>query len=492
MVGLSSKFKYYLYISIVLLIVSLFMNKLLLDDNLDTLFAIILAVIGISIAVINLKAGVIFALLLHSTGPFLGRITYYVTRVDPHPNLLSAIPPFLYFILLAIFIVKRLISERKIIESSLDLFVSIYLGFIVLQVFNPNQLPIFGVHALKYVGAPLCLYFLAKEFSSKRNLRTLLTIFALYGAVSILYGLYQHFYGYLPFEEIYVLEQRSAVWFDPMVGFLSPRGYYKIFSFAGMNYDFFYPLIMFGVIFISLKLTDRKMKRLQLLYLTLLVILLLFELERAPLMMFLVGSIVVLSLSGVCRKSIRNMLIPILLLLVMWIVFQYYAPELAQLGGERVIRFSELSHPWKSRTVVARFHLHWQPVFKRMLLHPFGTGTGSYTGTYTMKKIGLYGSQRAPHNMYLHILGELGIPGLILFLLISIGTFKCGLSYSIKSRDAFLQSLSIGILGAAVSVFAIGIVNLPHIYTSGPIFWLLVGLLPNFTGIPASSDKGLI
>jgi len=491
MAALSSRFKYYLYISIILLIISLLINKLLLDENLDALFAIILGVIGILIAVINLKTGVIFTLLLHLTSPFLGRIIYYAIRVEPHPNLLSATAPFLYFVLLVIFIVKRLASERKIIESSLDLFVSVYLGLIVLQVFNPNQLPIFGVHALKYVGAPICLYFLAKEFSSKRNLSTLLTAFALYGAVSILYGLYQHFHGYLPFEKIFVLEQGSRVWFDPTVGFLSPRGYYKIFSFAAHNYDFFYPLSIFGVIFVSLKLTDRKMKRLRLLYLILLFILLLFELERGPAMMFLVGSIAVVSLSGASRESIRNMLIPILLLLVMWIIFQYYTPELAQLGGERVIRFSELSHPWKARTVVARYDLHWQHVFKQALSHPFGTGTGSYTDTYVIRESGLYGRQRAPHNMYLHILVELGIPGFLLFLLISICTFKCGLSYSIKGKDAFLRSLSTGILGAAVGMFAIGIVNIAHIYASGHIFWLLVGLLPNFASVPVSSDEGL-
>ena len=129
--------------------------------------------------------------------------------------------------------------------------------------------------------------------------------------------------------------------------------------------------------------------------------------------------------------------------------------------------FQTESHRWEQYAVVA------QMVYE----NPFtGIGFGrytSYSGTYYSEKILSYLSRTA-ENMYLMILGETGILGLITFLLVLYFTFK-KLFVALRStneRDLVISLIS-SLFGAFVSMWTWDGLNQP---TFRITFWFIIGI----------------
>lgn len=119
----------------------------------------------------------------------------------------------------------------------------------------------------------------------------------------------------------------------------------------------------------------------------------------------------------------------------------------------------------------------WTQTLPLSLHRPWGWGAASFTAVDGLYAKGRY---RAPHNMFLQALIELGFEGLLLFLIIIGSTFRI-LSRGARidpqgepntdalERSAFARALMVGLCGACVSGFF-----LSELYSQ--VLWVLVAL----------------
>jgi O-antigen ligase len=78
------------------------------------------------------------------------------------------------------------------------------------------------------------------------------------------------------------------------------------------------------------------------------------------------------------------------------------------------------------------------------------------------------------HNMYLKVLFEAGLPGLIGVLVIQLATFRCAFRLVIHTRDTALYPVAVGLTGAAAGAWFFALFGpiLFHRY-----FWLPIGMI---------------
>jgi O-antigen ligase len=123
-----------------------------------------------------------------------------------------------------------------------------------------------------------------------------------------------------------------------------------------------------------------------------------------------------------------------------------------------------------------RFRL-WDAAISMIQAHPFaGVGYGSFEPRVLHYYPGseLYD----PHNSYLLIASEMGIPALLIFLWILAGVFWAAWFIYRKTDDAFVKALALGFLGGFFSLLMSNIYG--SRFNSGEIsyyFWILAALM---------------
>lgn len=102
----------------------------------------------------------------------------------------------------------------------------------------------------------------------------------------------------------------------------------------------------------------------------------------------------------------------------------------------------------------------------------FGVGLWNYQ----FHTFGGFQYWHAVHNMFLRLGSELGIPGLILFLMILFNSFKNCLT-GLKFKDTFLNHIALGIMGGQLAFIIAAMFNpqFQH-YRHKFLFWFLIGL----------------
>jgi hypothetical protein len=474
----------------------LFTYKAANEDNPYTLSALLFSFLGIVVICFNIKYGFLFVLLFHLFCPFIERIIFYYYPEMPFPNYLGISANFLTFFLIVRLFISKILSKERLFTNSLDRWVFLYILLIIFQVFNPNSSVIIGVYGLRSIILVVAIYFCSEKiFTDEKDIRLFLRVFTIYGICALSYGFYQHFFGLTVFENVWIegTNATSAVWFDQESTVWSPRGYYKIFSFTGGNYEFFYPLSILSIFLIALRRYIKGMDRLFMhLFLVLYFGLLVLELERAPIAMTIIGLIIVFILQPRLELILKRLALAVPVLCCLFILFLLSATKLKPLESSRVTRFAELSNPLEAETIISRMDRHWKPMLKVVGKNLFGMGTGTATYTRVMERRGLYGATTAPHSIYLYVLYEQGIIGLIIFLVIIIKVIGSGVNFIFNTSDRFLRMAAKAALGIVIALLANGIVNMgPFLATSGTLFWLCAGLIPRLKNVELQAAKAL-
>jgi len=128
----------------------------------------------------------------------------------------------------------------------------------------------------------------------------------------------------------------------------------------------------------------------------------------------------------------------------------------------------------------------WQMLKGRFLS---GAGLAGYQETFApfhkTKYIEIY---LYPHNLFLNFLSEIGLGGLIVFLLITIKFFKD----SVKKFLATRQPLFITLSAVMITIIVHGLVDVPYFKNDLAIlFWLIIGLsIFNFQKLPRHRTSG--
>ena len=160
---------------------------------------------------------------------------------------------------------------------------------------------------------------------------------------------------------------------------------------------------------------------------------LLFALSRGGYAAFLVGIIYL----GLVRN--RFVLIGVVVFLSMW---QGFVPPAVR---ERVLMTDE--NGMMDHSAASRLSL-WEEAMQVFQADPiFGTGFNTYAyGSH----VGGYGDT---HNVFVKVLVETGLVGLLLFLAIFCKLFKIGFRLYRTATDSFLKSIGLGLSGLMLTAF---------------------------------------
>ena len=94
------------------------------------------------------------------------------------------------------------------------------------------------------------------------------------------------------------------------------------------------------------------------------------------------------------------------------------------------------------------------------------------------------------HNTYLETAAEMGIPGLLAFLLFLFVLFKYGIKELVKQDDKYIRVMSAGVLSGLAGVLFHGLVEnilyLPRIIFT---FWIMVSLVLTMLRIRKQEDE---
>jgi putative inorganic carbon (HCO3(-)) transporter len=120
----------------------------------------------------------------------------------------------------------------------------------------------------------------------------------------------------------------------------------------------------------------------------------------------------------------------------------------------------------------------WESTIAMILDKPLlGIGWGSYWLVYPEYDFFLNNPATTivhAHNMYLHIAAEIGIPGLIVFLLIIFGHAKKAIDVLAKTQNRWVAGLMLGLVAAVLGLAVNGVTD--HVMFNvqmSMLFWLL-------------------
>ncbi len=123
----------------------------------------------------------------------------------------------------------------------------------------------------------------------------------------------------------------------------------------------------------------------------------------------------------------------------------------------------------------------------------FGVGWGAYPDMYFDYNI--YDSfssdmRMGAHNLYLEIMSELGVVGLLVFLFLIYTFFKKAIILQSHSKSRMIRVFLIGMQGAMITyLFHAFLNNLGPSDKISIYFWFMLGMIPTIQGIVASEDK---
>nr|MBC8360103.1 O-antigen ligase family protein [Candidatus Desulfatibia profunda] len=255
------------------------------------------------------------------------------------------------------------------------------------------------------------------------------------------------------------------------------QGFHKLFSMSGGSYNLFYPLAFFFIIFFNIRndvkqnLTNRILLYI---FFVLLFVLLSLGIERTPIAMIVIG-IAGSRINFASNKKIMKGLLPLLTVIIgAIIILKLVSPILAQVGDRRFLRISELSNPLEAETVHSRMDIQWRDAIG-YIIESKGLGAGVGTGSNVVTRANINAFHYGAHNMFLKIILETGLIGLISFLLLIWKTGYYLIRIDRLSSNDFERRLSRALLGGIAAIFAAGIFNIPLDYHLGIFFWFLVG-----------------
>jgi len=192
--------------------------------------------------------------------------------------------------------------------------------------------------------------------------------------------------------------------------------------------------------------------------------LILFSYSRANYMAFVVG----LFFIGVMRKKV-------VLLLVLLVALMSWRVILPTTVTERIAMTTqddgELDHASAIRLVV------WKEGLNTFLSHPMGVGFLKYESL----GLGEPGARDA-HNMSIKMLVEMGIPGLAIYLLLYIWSFKSGWRLYRTAPDDFRRGLGLALMGCVLTNF------ISNMFGQN---WTLLSVTSNYWVLWALSERCL-
>jgi O-antigen ligase len=479
------------YLAFLALGTSLLLALELMVDRLPTnlVWAAVLLAWAVGLAVLKLEWGILATLTIMVFTGFLNRVSFHVSDVDF--QYLFAFPELATTACLAILAVRFLAFRQQTVRSyrTLDLWILLYFLVLILQIVNPRGSPIVGLYGARLELIPIFMYFLSRVYFRKREdiVRFYKLVIVLGNAIAA-YGIYQHLVG-LPDFEFTWIELTPDIFSQIEASINSQTGWFidgrlRVFSFLNGGQEFHFLLVLFFVlvfVYQPLRPVERLWQWARACFLLLTLLFLAVTLERTPILMIMIGLFAAYTIRGTFlnKRTFRLLVTTGLLgLLVFTGLNVMQARLLALVGGNQVLlRLVEAASPFSAESVESGRFQHWETSFQLIRANPGGYGLGS-----TLANRSTQGEViAAPHNYYLRMAVEVGIPGLVVVLLVYAQILRQIIGH-IQKVPPEAGILLRAILGVVLAFLACALFNNPLQTAVGFYFWFLIGLIPLVIG----------
>jgi hypothetical protein len=363
-------------------------------------------------------------------------------------------------IILALSLFWELKSQQSLGEEKPDkLMVALFL-FGCVQMFNPySGSPISGFVAAIYIIVPWLWYFIAFYKIKQKDIVRILNIVEVIGTMIALYGIYQTFFGILPFEQMWVdLTGYAAL-------YLAEDTVRAIGTFPSAQEFVYFTMITFMIGFTKLILKKNCLIHLPVVLITLLSIF--FASSRTVIFFMAIALIMILIVSKkTLLQKIVTGLISIMVLFSIWSLLPLLNPSWFGVAEPAVQHMIEgLVDPLSEEQTGLGHIERIVEGMKTIATNPIGHGIASVTKA--ADKSG--GKDAMSTEMDLsNMIVALGIGGVIYILVVIMTMYKLIKLISMQRKIEYIMVL--GILAGGIGNWVNG-----GFYTTSIITWLLVG-----------------
>ncbi|WP_152680017.1 hypothetical protein [Niallia circulans] len=363
-------------------------------------------------------------------------------------------------IILALSLFWELKSQQSLGEEKPDkLMVALFL-FGCVQMFNPySGSPISGFVAAIYIIVPWLWYFIAFYKIKQKDIVRILNIVEVIGTMIALYGIYQTFFGILPFEQMWVdLTGYAAL-------YLAPETVRAIGTFPSAQEFVYFTMITFMIGFTKLVFKKKCLIHLPVVLITLLSIF--FASSRTVIFFMALALLMILIVTKkTLLQKIVTGLISIMVLFSIWSLLPRLNPSWFGVAEPAVQHMIEGLVDPLSEDQTGLGHIERiVEGMKTIATNPIGHGIASVTKA--ADKSG--GTDAMSTEMDLsNMIVALGIGGVIYILVVIMTMYKLIKLISMQRKIEYIMVL--GILAGGIGNWVNG-----GFYTTSIITWLLVG-----------------
>lgn len=358
---------------------------------------------------------------------------------------------FMFFIFLAFVYRETFRETNPLTKNPIDMPIALFVILIIISTITSiNPMGSFRDLAIHLLAISF-MFVMVNSIKDKEELNILLTILVGTASLVALYGLYQYKVGV----------EMEAKWLDTSNNEGITTRVFSVFGNPNILAEY---LIMTTPISIALFWETKKLHKKILFLLTSLLLMgtLVLTFSRGSWLGFAFGIFIFVLL---VEKRLLLLLIPLGLGAI------NFLPPVILNRILSIVNFADSSNNyririWKITLEIIRDYL------------PSGVGLGYIPFKQTFETYIRTMPAYHSHNTYLEVLAEMGIPGIIVFIMLIFVLYKYSIKTLVKAEDKWTKVISAGILSGLGAVLAHGAVEnvlyLPKIIIT---FWTLVSFL---------------
>ncbi len=370
----------------------------------------------------------------------------------------------------ALLIIGFLIKQKyhpnwKIFKNPVSYMILIWIGYNILQLFNPvAESRLVWVYSIRSVAVVMLMYFVFVYYiKTIEFIRFILKLWIAFSLFAALYGLWQEYIGFFPFEQAYLNS-------DPKIkNLLFIAGHWRRFSIFSDPVAFSYNMVVSSILCIVLLFGPIKFyKKIILGIITMILLLSMIYSGTRGAYVLLPAALIIL----VILKLNKQILI-FSVFAGLAFAFLIFVPT----TNSHIYRFQTAFRPSEDASFNVR-SINQKRIQPYIRSHPFGAGLGavSATGKKLVRHSVLTGF--APDSGYVRVAVELGWIGLFLFCTLLFVVIRNGIDnyYRIKNPELKNYCLAMTLIAFAFHVGSYpqeAIVQFP----SSIYFYLVIALI---------------
>ena len=431
---------------------------------------------------------------------FIKRLAYYdFNTTNTQIYLILFATDVILFLVLFKDIFGSLTKPIKINLTFLDIAVFLFFLISLFSSLVLSKAPIIARLATSgmWVWPMVAYYLFGKYFNTRDLVFPLIRLSVLIGLVVALYGIRQFFWGYLPFEEEWFLRASSSENVSSLQAYHIKRGVFR--TFATMDSHSSYGIFLGITLIFSWIIGPVKRHLFSIISYFILIFGLILSFTRFTyLMPIIAAAFIVIFIFERIRPIIRFRKFRRVSWMLICIIFSFFIFYLIMNFLYNYDVVPALSNPYLKRvfgtgTLSARLRIE-DFYSAGSLLSLFGSGLAN--SSFFASKFSFSSSDVNFHNIFLDMIGSLGIIGILSFIAFMYFSIRHSLFLIYLEQDLKSRRLLIGLFSLVIGMLIIGHFNGAVFYFGRAIpvyFWAIVGILAHYQVVSPNplNDKNL-